>query len=924
MRSFAFCLVTCATLGVAVGAEPASPGSAHARVEPASRDFAIRAGQVLPAADGFAAAIADAWIVVRDGRIVALGPDVPVPDDVPTFLMPWATIVPGFVAAATDLAGEHTDSESTGAGFRALDGFDRFADWRPLLASGVTTVHLSPGRHRLIPGQGAVIKLAGRSEDRVLRPDGELCVVLGEPAWGPPLDARLTVPTSSDQEIVPGQPQRPDSRLGQLLALRESVAAALRGEHPDRLLLHSESLANLWRNSAPVRIDADRAADLLAGMSFLRAQERHGYLVGGIESHRVADSLRRARVPIVIRPRVHFGVRGPAADLGASPDALESDLEDLLQLTGVDWVLGPPAGQSPGELRMVAVSARGLGIRHDQVLRAITSGPARILGIADRVGSLSPGRDADFVVLSGDPLAVSSHVERVYVSGELAFEATPRAATVIRAGTVWLDAERQLRPGAILIEEGVVVAVGHSVPEPIGARIIDAGDDAFACPGLIDAHSHLGFEGDRGAAPTALDPSRLFGATSDADLRVARAGVTTVLTTSYAFAPSGSRISAVKTHGAARDERLVSATAALAIDFSDQDPAGIAETLDARLAPARRYAEAWQKYEKQLEAWRAGEKPAETGVTTEVQNDPVSGVWEGSASGGPLESPYTGKLTLQLRGTSVEGRVLEPRIDIPHKILLTLTGESLRGTIEVEFPGLLGVPTVEARLTEPDTMKGTVGVMGFTVDFEARRTSKTPVETRVTRASRGADGRPLPPSVDDNLEPLRAVLAKQLPLLVRVETPAQISAVLDHAVEKLELGVVLLDAAGAHQLTERLQKLGVGVVLPHELRTRKPGSNLLVGDLLQRAGVRVALQSGAEDGARDLPKLALHAVARGMAADRALSALTLEAAKLFRIDQRVGSLTVGKDGDVVIFQGHPFLTGGRVLRVFVRGQEVVR
>lgn len=900
------------------------PGMELADGESHGRDFALRAGRVLPMADGWPAVLDDAWIVVRKGRIVALGPEAPIPDDVPRIELPYATVAPGFVAAATDLAGRHSDPESTGAGFRAIDGFDRFADWRPLLAAGVTTVHLNPGDHRLIPGQGAVIKLAGPSSERVLRGDGELCVVLGESALRPPLDARLTVPTSSDQEIAPARPQRPESRLGQLLALRESIDAALRGDHRERLLLHSVALADLWRGSASVRVEADRAADLLAGVSFLRAQNRRGYLVGGAEAEPVADSLRRAGVPLVVRPRVRYDSEGGAGDIGTSPDALRGDLEDLLRLTGVDWVLAPPAGRSPAELRMVAVSAFGLGLRHDRVLGAITSGPARVLGVDDRVGSLAPGRDADLVVLNGDPLAVISRVDRVYVGGRLAFEAPKSTSVVVRAGTIWLDPERQLQPGEILIEDGKIVTVGRTVAQPVGARVIDAGPDGFACPGFLDAYGHLGFEGDRGPAAASLDPSRLFGATDAVGTRVARGGVTTVLTTAYTSGPGGARVSAVKTVGATRAARVVAPTAALALDLTRDDPGAIAETIDARLAAARRYVESWQKYEKELEAWQKGEKPSESVSPEPKSGDPVSGVWEGRASGGPLEEPYTGKMTLELKGAAVEGRVIEPRIDIPHKILLTLAGDQLRGTIEVNFPGLLAPPTVEARLTAADEMKGTVGVMGFTVDFEAQRTSKTPVETRVRRDSRAADGRPLPPAVDENLEPLRAVLKKELPLLIRVTTPAQVAAVLDHGVDKLGLQIILLDAEGARLHGARLHKSGVGVVLPSALRRTSLEDPRLLGVTLQYNDVMVAFQSGAEDGARHLSQFALNAVAQGMAADRALAALTLEPAKMFRIDSRVGSLAAGKDGDVVVFQGHPFLAGGRVLRVLIGGEEVQR
>jgi imidazolonepropionase-like amidohydrolase len=91
-------------------------------------------------------------------------------------------------------------------------------------------------------------------------------------------------------------------------------------------------------------------------------------------------------------------------------------------------------------------------------------------------------------------------------------------------------------------------------------------------------------------------------------------------------------------------------------------------------------------------------------------------------------------------------------------------------------------------------------------------------------------------------------------------------------------------------------------------------------DLAAR-GVRFAFGSDAEDGARDLPLVTLFSVQKGLGGDDALRALTSDAAKMFGIDDRVGTLAPGKDGDVLIFSGHPFDAGSRLERVLVNGEE---
>jgi imidazolonepropionase-like amidohydrolase len=91
---------------------------------------------------------------------------------------------------------------------------------------------------------------------------------------------------------------------------------------------------------------------------------------------------------------------------------------------------------------------------------------------------------------------------------------------------------------------------------------------------------------------------------------------------------------------------------------------------------------------------------------------------------------------------------------------------------------------------------------------------------------------------------------------------------------------------------------------------------------MARLGVPVALQSAAEDSARNLPLLGLFAVQQGLGGDAALRALTIDAAKMYKIDDRIGSLEVGKDGDLLIHSGHPFDADTRLERVIVGGREV--
>jgi hypothetical protein len=278
-------------------------------------------------------------------------------------------------------------------------------------------------------------------------------------------------------------------------------------------------------------------------------------------------------------------------------------------------------------------------------------------------------------------------------------------------------------------------------------------------------------------------------------------------------------------------------------------------------------------------------------------------------------------MRLQLTGDRIRGRLSsEMAGDEEAEVSGTLEGDKIVLEIEQDTP--VGKPRLEATLDREDHMSGAVVIAQFSLNFEATRTDKARPEFEVSRRrKRGKGGRPLPPKVDENLEPVRAMLAQSAPALVDVENAAEIRAVVKLFGE-LKLPLVLLNAEEAFAVADELKAAKVGVVAPPRMmRTRDRVSYNQAADLSRR-GVSVALQSDAEDAARNLPLMALFGVRQGLGGDAALRALTLDAAKMFKIEDRVGSLEAGKDADILIFSGHPFDADSRLQRVIISGREV--
>jgi len=894
--------------------------------------FALRAGRILPASPDLPQAIDDGVIIVRDGKIVAIGSeeDVDIPPDVAVIDFSDGIVTPGFVAATSDRGDRHRGDESMAAGYQAIDGFDPFGNYATLLAAGVTTVHINPGTHRLLTGQGAVVKLGGPPQDRILRAQADLTVNLDPAVYKPPLDVTYSFPASADVEIPLPRRQRPTSRVGQLLALDEAIRDALAGKHVEPYNIHPPALAQAWKDKLPLRIRADRAADVLGAIKFLGERNRPGYVVGGAEANRVANAIRTAKVPLVYQPRNQF--RSLGGDIGTDPNAMSATEPDFEALEGVTLAL---SSAITGDLRLAAANAAVAGLNPEDALGAITRVPAEILGVDDRIGSLAVGKDADLVVLTGDPLATSSHVQRVYIRGHSVFEPPAQGALIVKADMVWAGPGKWISDGQVLAEEGKIVAVGRTVPHPPFARVIDVRPGGFVTPGFIDAHSHLGLEGDRTSGTSDLRLSKLVGAADVTDARVAAAGITSVLLSPYAISNTkGATCAAVKTSGTHRSQRVIRDPAAVLFDVSKSDPLSVAETLGKALTLGQKYLDTWTKYEKDLKEFlekkAKGEKPAagedKKEETKETAGpDPVTGTWEATITGVPVPDPVSATIVVQLKDSTVEGRVTRSSLGLTGRISGHFDGKHLSAEIipDVDIPGLEPPINLEVDLVEEDRFKGTISAMGITAQVEGSRVDKTSVEFSVTsRRRRGKDGRPLPPKVDQSMEPLKALLEKKIPAVVKASTPAQIREVLAVLIDKHKLPVTLIGAEGASSHAAALAEKKVTVVVPPTVLRKRQYRDYHQADDLSRHKVPIAFQSNLEDGARHIPAVVLFAVERGLDAEAALEALTVGAAKAYKIDDRVGTIEPGKDADMVIFSGHPFQEAGRVLRIVVDGKEV--
>ncbi|MGE4618866.1 MAG: amidohydrolase family protein [Planctomycetota bacterium] len=869
-------------------------------------------------------AIDDGVIVVMDGKVIQTGSwdelAAVVPDHLPLIHWPDGYVTPGLVAASSGIVAPHRGPDTISAAYRAADGYNRYGDHRPLLNTGITTAHVSPGEHRLLSGLGAVVKLVGEPSQRILRPTSDLSLSLTDAVDGPGAKLNYPFPASSDVEIKPPTPQRPQSRIGRLLALSEAIA---RSQDDD--VAHGE-LSEAWATELPLRIAAAKGPEILAAVSFIEGKSRSGYIVGGEEIARVISTVTDADISLVLR------IRPPGADLG---QGAETPTEGLVQLptlgTHAVLALGPPQNDLSMLQWALSEAAAHMDDPADSIA-LVTHHPARILGVGDRVGNLEPGADADVVIWNESPWHTTSHPLEVFVDGQQAWQPDDAVATVIKAGTIWISSEDRIEDGEILIESGVISAVGHSVPHPSFAKVVDAGPDGFVVPGFIDCYGHLGLRGDNGSSGTGDQLFRLIGVPDEPEHRVARAGVTSQLLTPRRLQRAAGAAVLVKTAGKSRSDRISDPVSALLLEVSGH-PEEALSSIERLFGQGQKYLDSWIKYEKELAEWQkkkaAGEKieikeEAEEEVVEEKGPDALTGIWELTVSGGPIPEPETAKISIQLNGNEFEGRVVEPAPPIPVRITGTLDGTTIEATIEVDADALPEAPKIKAELTGEDSLTGTISVLQFSADLTGNRTSKEAKTFKVERRKkRDDDGRPNPPRTNLALEPVRKVLLKEIPVVVKTSGFGVTPKVVEFFTKK-EISLTLRLDAQMRFYDQLLAEKSVSVILPQEAAFSIDREELVPAVFLTKAGINVAFQSMAADGARSLPYQAVQAVRGGMAADAALEALTRGAANALGVTDKIGAIEAGLDADLLIWDGHPFEMGSDLRRVFIHGEEVPR
>ncbi len=370
-------------------------------------------------------------VIVENGKIREVGAGLRVPSKATVIDARGGWLFPGFIESYTHLGLSEIDlvdvmrdedegTDPVAPQMRAIDGYYTESELIPVARlHGITGAFAAPGEGDVFAGSGALVHLDGDRPDRVLVKDGAALVVnFGEPP----------------KERYGARKQTPATRMGVASVVRDAFtkardyrakwdayaekkksagsdkdAASKEAAPPDRDL-KLEALLPALDGKMPVFARAHRVDDILTAVRLADEFKLRLVISHGTEAYKVADLLASKHIPVVVGP------------ITVQPDRVETkgaiyDNAARLQRAGVTIAIQSGDTLNARMLPYEAGLAVAYGLPWEEAIRAITVHPAEIFGVADRIGSLRPGLDADLIVTQGDPLQPLGRLRHLMING---------------------------------------------------------------------------------------------------------------------------------------------------------------------------------------------------------------------------------------------------------------------------------------------------------------------------------------------------------------------------------------------------------------------------------------------------------------------------------------------------------------------------
>ena len=406
-----------ALVALSFGLVAATQGSDTMPAPPQTKPVAIKGATIHPVSGPD---IASGTIVFENGKITAIGGDAAVPAEAEVIDGNGKHVYPGLINANTVLGlveigavRSTVDVEESGAinpNVRSLTSVNPDSELIPVARNSGILTALSVPEGGLISGQSAVLRLDGWTPE-------EMSVV--SPAAMHLRWPNMTIDRRPRaRKSMKDQQKEIDKALKQIrdaFQIARAYAQARKNPPADfKTDLRWEAMMPVFEGKLPLFVHASTLAQIEAALAWAKEMQLKIVLVDGDDAWRVASQLKETDTPVVL---------GPATSL---PPRRDDDYDSgwsaaaKLQAAGVRFCIssgGRSAETNERNVGYEAGLASGYGLPKEEALKAVTLYPAQILGIADRLGTLEPGKAATLIVTNGDPLDFPTQVEMAFIDG---------------------------------------------------------------------------------------------------------------------------------------------------------------------------------------------------------------------------------------------------------------------------------------------------------------------------------------------------------------------------------------------------------------------------------------------------------------------------------------------------------------------------
>lgn len=533
-RSVCICLVTCLWLAGQVSAQPAA---ADTSVESASSYVLTNA--TLHTGTGAGSYVGS--IVISDGVIQSIGKQVEAPKDATVIDLQGCHLTPGLIESRGKLwlTPAALSEANTKAELNVVDALDPWSeDWRELASQGVTSVYVQPGSASLLGGYGAVLRVGPHStiDAIVIKDEAAVQVAIGTrgttsrdrytqiqalekllAAARKELDKQEKAATEKDETEEStgedqGEGQQDEAEGDAETPAAEDSEDEDAGDSGERSSDSDQNttttiLIRILKKEVPVFAEIHHSDSLRQLLALAQKYDFRLVLDGLSQVESCCQEIKQAGYPVVVGPLYESA-------LGSVPSYRQNANYHWMPDVGageLSWSLSNFASNARESrlLRTQAATAVGMGLDRESVLAAITSSAARMLGVAEQVGTLEVGKQADIAVFAGDPLDPSTSTRLVMSHGVITFDqpaeagATSSIALATRESAALperlpaayaVKTSRLLREGhlsaaTLIVRDGKVVSAAAEATGEL--PVFDLGD-AIVTPGLVNANALLG------------------------------------------------------------------------------------------------------------------------------------------------------------------------------------------------------------------------------------------------------------------------------------------------------------------------------------------------------------------------------------------------------------------------------------------------